>query len=92
MFVREPFVIMSHPSFRGQCHDEYQRWPAADHRRRERHWPVTRKGTGQGRRRLVMPRFIYTGRPSRLLPVDWFDALTAFFGITRSMDEFRGRR
>ena len=45
----------------------------------------------KGRRRLVMPRFMYTGWPSRLLPVDWFDAMMAFFGINRSMDEFRGR-
>jgi anti-sigma regulatory factor (Ser/Thr protein kinase) len=28
----------------------------------------------------------------RLLPVAWFDALMGFFGVTRSMDEFRGRR
>lgn len=43
------------------------------------------------RRRLVMPRFVYTGWPSRLLPVDWYDALMAFFGISHSMDDFRGR-
>lgn len=43
------------------------------------------------RRRLIMPRFVYSGLPSRLLPVDWFDALMAFFGISHSMDEFRGR-
>ena len=43
------------------------------------------------RRRLIMPRFVYTGWPTRLLPVDWFDALMAFFGISHSMDEFRGR-
>jgi all-trans-retinol dehydrogenase (NAD+) len=43
------------------------------------------------RRRLVMPGFVYTGWPTRLLPVAWFDALMAFFGISHSMDEFRGR-
>jgi all-trans-retinol dehydrogenase (NAD+) len=43
------------------------------------------------RRRLVMPRFVYTGWPSRLLPVDWYDALMDFFGISHSMDDFRGR-
>jgi len=42
------------------------------------------------RRRLVMPWFVYTSWPSRLLPVDWFDALMAFFGVSHSMDEFRG--
>lgn len=41
-------------------------------------------------RRLVMPWFVYTGWPSRLLPVKWFDALMSFFGISKSMDEFRG--
>lgn len=45
----------------------------------------------KNRRRLIMPRFVYTGWPSRLLPVTWFDALMAFFGISHSMDEFRGR-
>lgn len=43
------------------------------------------------RRRLIMPRFVYTGWPSRLLPVGWFDALMAFFGISHSMDDFTGR-
>ena len=43
------------------------------------------------RRRLIMPRFVYTGWPTRLLPVAWFDALMAFFGISHSMDDFRGR-
>ena len=42
------------------------------------------------RRRLVMPWFVYTTWPSRLLPVDWFDALMVFFGVSHSMDEFRG--
>lgn len=41
------------------------------------------------RRRVVMPWFVYTSWPSRLLPVDWFDALMSFFGVSRSMDEFR---
>lgn len=42
------------------------------------------------RRRLIMPWFVYTSWPSRLLPVAWFDALMAFLGISHSMDEFRG--
>lgn len=42
------------------------------------------------RRRLVMPWFIYTSWPGRLLPVSWFDALMSFFGISNSMDDFRG--
>ena len=44
------------------------------------------------RRRLVMPWFVYTGWPIRLLPVAWFDVLLDFFGISRSMDEFHGGR
>jgi len=44
----------------------------------------------KNRRRLVMPWFVYMSWPGRLLPVRWFDALMAFFGISHSMDEFRG--
>jgi len=44
----------------------------------------------KNRRRLVMPWFVYTSWPGRMLPVSWFDALMDFFGISRSMDEFRG--
>jgi all-trans-retinol dehydrogenase (NAD+) len=44
----------------------------------------------KNRRRLVMPWFVYTSWPGRLLPVRWFDALMAFFGISHSMDDFRG--
>lgn len=44
----------------------------------------------RNRRRLVMPWFVYSVWPSRLLPVRWFDALMAFFGVSRSMHDFRG--
>lgn len=43
------------------------------------------------RRRLVMPWFVYVAWPGRLLPVRWFDGLMSFLGVSRSMDEFRGR-
>ncbi len=43
------------------------------------------------RRRVVMPWFVYTAWPVRLLPVRWFDALMSFFGVSHSMAEFRGR-
>ena len=46
----------------------------------------------KNRRRLVMPWFVYTNWPVRLLPVALFDALMDFFGISRSMDEFSGGR
>ena len=48
------------------------------------------KAIQNNRRRLVMPWFVYTSWPGRMLPVSWFDALMAFFGISHSMDEFRG--
>ena len=44
------------------------------------------------RRRLVMPRFVLTALPLRLLPQRLFDTLTRFFGISGSMDEFTGRK
>ena len=48
------------------------------------------KAVQKNRRRLVMPWFVYTVWPCRLLPVKFFDALMAFFGVSRIMDDFRG--
>lgn len=48
------------------------------------------KAIQKDRRRLIMPWFVYASWPGRLLPVAWFDGLMGFFGISRSMDEFRG--
>ena len=48
------------------------------------------KAIEKDRRRLVMPWFIYTGWPSRLLPIAWYDWMMDFFGVTRSMDDFKG--
>lgn len=45
----------------------------------------------KGHRRLIMPWFVYVGFPLRLLPVDLYDWLADFFGVSRSMDDFRGR-
>jgi all-trans-retinol dehydrogenase (NAD+) len=56
--------------------------------------PVIRrimKAIRKDKRRLVMPWFVYTGFPLRLLPVPVFDALMNFFGVNHSMDHFRGR-
>jgi all-trans-retinol dehydrogenase (NAD+) len=50
------------------------------------------KAIKKDRRRLVMPRFVYVAPAMRLLPTSWFDALVGFFGVSRSMDEFAGRR
>lgn len=41
--------------------------------------------------RLLMPWFVYTVYPMRLLPVSWQDAMMSFLGINRSMDDFKGR-
>ena len=46
----------------------------------------------RGRARLILPRFAYASYLARLLPITLFDFLMAFFGISQSMDEFRGRR
>lgn len=43
------------------------------------------------RRRLIMPRFVIATYLARLLPVAVFDAMMEFLGVSRSMDEFRGR-
>jgi all-trans-retinol dehydrogenase (NAD+) len=50
------------------------------------------KAIERNRRRLLMPRFVYVAPAMRLLPTRWFDALIGFFGVSRSMDEFRGRK
>jgi all-trans-retinol dehydrogenase (NAD+) len=41
--------------------------------------------------RVITPWFIYTGFLVKLLPVPVTDWLMGFFGISRSMDEFKGR-
>jgi len=43
------------------------------------------------RRRLIMPRFVAMTYLARVLPVALFDAIMEFLGVSRSMDEFRGR-
>ena len=43
------------------------------------------------RRRLVMPRIVYTTWLGRVLPVRLFDAIMEFLGVNRSMDDFIGR-
>lgn len=45
----------------------------------------------KNRRRVVMPWFVYTTWPMRLLPVPVFDALLKFFGASDSMERFTGR-
>lgn len=45
----------------------------------------------KGKRRLIMPKFVYTIFPLRLLPVAVQDTIFEFLGINRSMDEFVGK-
>ncbi len=43
------------------------------------------------RGRLITPPFVLALFPTRLLPTGLFDQVASFFGINRSMDEFKGR-
>jgi len=43
------------------------------------------------RRRLIMPRFVVSVLAVKALPPWLYDAITGFFGVNRTMDEFRGR-
>ena len=45
----------------------------------------------KNRRRVILPRFVYTTWIARLLPIPAFDAMMDFFGVNKSMDEFTGR-
>jgi all-trans-retinol dehydrogenase (NAD+) len=45
----------------------------------------------RNRRRLIMPPFIYALYLLRLTPVFFLDAMADFFGISHSMDDFKGR-
>jgi all-trans-retinol dehydrogenase (NAD+) len=45
----------------------------------------------RGKKRLIMPRFVYSVFLLRLLPVTVMDLVADFFGMTRAMDHFTGR-
>lgn len=49
------------------------------------------RAVAAGKRRLIMPRFVYTVYLCRLLPVPVYDWIMDFMGISKSMDEFTGR-
>ena len=49
------------------------------------------KAVARKKRRLIMPRFIYTIFPLRLLPFTVQDVILDFFGVNKSMDEFVGK-
>ena len=46
----------------------------------------------KGKKRLVLPWFVYSVFVLRLFPVGFLDAMADFFGINSSMDEFKGRK
>jgi all-trans-retinol dehydrogenase (NAD+) len=45
----------------------------------------------KGKAMLVMPKFVHVIPIVRALPIRWFDKITDFFGVNRTMDDFRGR-
>jgi all-trans-retinol dehydrogenase (NAD+) len=49
------------------------------------------KGVLKNKRRLIMPPFVYTVLWLRLLPPGFMDWVADLFGISRTMDDFRGR-
>ncbi len=46
----------------------------------------------KNKERLLMPPFVLALFPTRLLPPALFDEVVSFFGINRTMDDFKGRR
>lgn len=50
------------------------------------------KAVAKGKRRLIMPRFVYTIFPLRLLPISHQDVILDILGVNRSMDDFVGKR
>ena len=49
------------------------------------------RGIETNTRRLVMPRMVYSVFLMRLLPVSMMDGLMRFFGVSETMDDFKGR-
>jgi all-trans-retinol dehydrogenase (NAD+) len=50
------------------------------------------KAVLKGKKRLIMPRFVYALYLLRLMPVAVLDAAADFFGISHAMDDFTGRK
>jgi all-trans-retinol dehydrogenase (NAD+) len=46
----------------------------------------------KGKKRLVLPFFVYSVWILRLFPVGFLDTMADFFGISSTMDEFKGRK
>ena len=46
----------------------------------------------KGKAMLVLPKFVHVIPVVRVLPIRAFDRITDFFGVNRTMDNFRGRK
>jgi all-trans-retinol dehydrogenase (NAD+) len=49
------------------------------------------KAVLKNKKRLIMPRFVYSVYLLRLLPPSIMDWIANFFGISHAMDDFKGR-
>lgn len=46
----------------------------------------------KGKAQLVLPKFVNVIPVTRILPIRAFDKVTDFFGVNRTMDQFKGRQ
>lgn len=49
------------------------------------------RAVARGKERLILPPFVYTTWPLRLVPVKVFDWVLTLLGVNNAMDAFRGR-
>jgi len=49
------------------------------------------KAVSKNKKRLIIPRFVYSIYLLRLLPPTMMDGIADFFGISHAMDDFKGR-
>jgi len=49
------------------------------------------RAVARGKARVIMPPFVYTTWPLRLVPVKLFDWVVTLLGVNNAMDAFRGR-
>ena len=49
------------------------------------------RAVARGRERVILPAFVYTTWPLRLVPVKVFDWVVTLLGVNNAMDAFRGR-
>jgi all-trans-retinol dehydrogenase (NAD+) len=49
------------------------------------------RAVARGKERVILPPFVYTTWPLRLVPVKVFDRVVTLLGVNNAMDTFRGR-